>query len=281
METPIAGAEKLNFQLTFGLRIRFDDEFAEVQAVAMLSKAIGITKSRNGTREEFVSRIIRKGKLENLHGKEDREVPLFSKEGKGGKNKKRGCPTSSQHKAWELQLIANRLIEMKGSINNEARNRYSILVKVFDGSGIAYFKLTDYDVEKLLKMSYKDLSSSIEEFILCRADTYLVDEIEGISGEQSFANENAFYCNIFGKSKKGNMYGLGQLGNEFLALTQCTQSDPNPSFNYQEVIANLNAELAQKDTKIQTIESELATTKSILQQVVNHLGLSHTTFAIV
>ncbi|TKY64306.1 hypothetical protein E2542_SST14199 [Spatholobus suberectus] len=77
------------------------------------------------------------------------------------------------------------------------------------------------------------------------------------------------------------MYGLGQLGNEFLASTQCTQFDPNPSFNYQEVIANLNAELAQKDTKIQTIESELATTKSILHHVVSHLGLSPMTPATV
>jgi len=54
-----------------------------------------------------------------LYGK----VALFSKEGKGGKNKEGRGPTSSENKAWELELVADRLSEMKSSIGNEAWNR--------------------------------------------------------------------------------------------------------------------------------------------------------------
>ncbi|TKY69967.1 transposase, Ptta/En/Spm, plant [Spatholobus suberectus] len=86
--------------------------------------------------------------------------------------------------------------------------------------------------------------SIVEEFIRRRADTHPVDDIQDVSSEQFVANDNAFYLDVVKKSKKGNVYGLGQLGDEFLASTQCSQSNPYPTFNYQEVIANLNAELA-------------------------------------
>ena len=52
------------------------------------------------------------------------EVTLFSKKWKRGKNKKRRGSTSSEHKARELQLVTNRLSEVKCSIGNEARNRF-------------------------------------------------------------------------------------------------------------------------------------------------------------
>jgi len=51
------------------------------------------------------------------------EVALFSEEGKRGKNKEGRRSTSSENKAWELELIADGLSEMKGSIGNEAWNR--------------------------------------------------------------------------------------------------------------------------------------------------------------
>jgi uncharacterized protein YceH (UPF0502 family) len=77
------------------------------------------------------------------------------------------------------------------------------------------------------------------------------------------ASENALFLDIVGgRNKKGYVYGLGQLGDEFVASsTQSHQSD-STTMDYQQIIAKLNAELAAKDTRIERMDSQLQKTSS-------------------
>ena len=105
----------------------------------------------------------------------------------------------------------------------------------------------------------------------------------------SVAEENALFLEVVGgPNKQGHVYGLGKLGGDFVAsCSGSSHSNFASAPDYEAMMAAMNAKLAEKDLKIDHITNELADkdrkieqfgtelkeTRSLVQQLIQSVGL--------
>ena len=119
-----------------------------------------------------------------------------------------------------------------------------------------------------------------DEFIRRRSE-FLAHDVEGDAPDASnklAAEDNTMFLEVIGaQNKKCRVYGLGQLGDEFIASSSQAHSVDVSSTQQENIIANLREQLQEKDTRIERIELDLQQTRNLLTRVVSHLGLSPVT----
>ena len=86
-----------------------------------------------------------------------------------------------------------------------------------------------------------------DEYQRRRAEVHADDleDFEDDIGDRSTPSDNDIFLDVVGgRNKKGYVYGLGQLGDEFVSSSShCTESATGPTVGYTQIIANLTEEL--------------------------------------
>jgi uncharacterized coiled-coil protein SlyX len=130
-----------------------------------------------------------------------------------------------------------------------------------------------------------------DDFIHRQREALESQPLEGeLDVDFSVAKENTLFMEVVGgPNKKGHVYGLGKLGDEFVASYSQSNSQSNNALalDYEAMMAALNAKLAEKDLKIDRINNELAEkdrkieqfgtelkeTKGLIQQLIECVSI--------